>query len=459
MVDMTDVGLPTTRAGRRRAESGRRPVRPIRRPNWLNLGLGAFVTVLAMLAGFVAGAVQAQLPVMPLGNPAVGSTIPPNPAGITIGVVNGQFDSTEATVEQIVGLLERAEATALSSDILVKSAISTAASDLGTLLTTYLYQQPVELDQLLPVAGEAPEVPYPLVPPLLAEVEPTESEPAPADEPAPAYEPEAPVFEPLPAEPGTPQNGLTQQWLRPAAASAGAPEVTIDEIISAAIHLSELMDRVGVSVVGAEDEDEPEAEELTLEELLAWAVEMWGNSLDGFYNGELPDDVLCPLPFAPTHRLRCDAAMMLIALNEAFEAEFGRALPITDSYRTFQSQVALRARVGNLAASPGLSMHGWGLAVDFGRPINSGNSAEYIWLRVNAPDFGWDNPVWARPDGSKPEPWHFEFFAAGPIPNRARVPDDVVTTGDVNPPPSEYGDASPDAPPAGQTSENPPADG
>jgi hypothetical protein len=27
----------------------------------------------------------------------------------------------------------------------------------------------------------------------------------------------------------------------------------------------------------------------------------------------------------------------------------------------------------------------------------------------NAPRFGWFHPEWAELDGSKPEPWHWEF--------------------------------------------------
>jgi hypothetical protein len=63
--------------------------------------------------------------------------------------------------------------------------------------------------------------------------------------------------------------------------------------------------------------------------------------------------------------------------------------------------------------------------VDLGNPIAGGSSPEYVWLRLHAPDYGWDNPSWAQLGGAKPEPWHFEFFAAGSIPNRAIDPSDV----------------------------------
>jgi hypothetical protein len=125
--------------------------------------------------------------------------------------------------------------------------------------------------------------------------------------------------------------------------------------------------------------------------------------------------------------LRCDAAERLTALSAEFEAEFGYPIPITDSYRSYGAQVTLAGIKPHLAAIPGTSNHGWGIAVDLGNPIAGGNSTEYVWLRVHGPDYGWDNPSWARLGGAKPEPWHFEFFAAGSIPNRAIDPSDVGT--------------------------------
>jgi len=84
-------------------------------------------------------------------------------------------------------------------------------------------------------------------------------------------------------------------------------------------------------------------------------------------------------------------------------------LCLTDSYRSLASQYSVAARKPGLAARPGTSEHGWGLAVDVcGGPDQVG-SARRAWFLENAPAFGWDNPDWARPEGSKPEPWHWEF--------------------------------------------------
>ncbi|MFI6423643.1 D-alanyl-D-alanine carboxypeptidase family protein [Promicromonospora sp. NPDC050880] len=166
---------------------------------------------------------------------------------------------------------------------------------------------------------------------------------------------------------------------------------------------------------------------LTLRQSLLDVVSSFGESTVEYANGRIPASVLCPLDFAPGHLLRCDAAERLMALSDEFEREFGYPIPITDSYRSFAAQIAVAAAKPHLAAVPGTSNHGWGLAVDLGRPISGGASPEYVWLRVHGPRYGWDNPSWARPDGTKPEPWHFEFFAAGAIPQRAIDPSDVGT--------------------------------
>ena len=124
-----------------------------------------------------------------------------------------------------------------------------------------------------------------------------------------------------------------------------------------------------------------------------------------------------------------------------FEQEFGYPIPITDSYRPYAAQVPAGTKP-HLAAIPGTSNHGWGLAVDLDDPIAGGDSPEYVWLRLHGPDYGWDNPSWAQLGGAKPEPWHFEFFAAGSIPNRAIDPSDVGTWAPGPPAASDGADRS-----------------
>lgn len=130
-----------------------------------------------------------------------------------------------------------------------------------------------------------------------------------------------------------------------------------------------------------------------------------------FANGQIPSSALCAIPFASGHKLRADAAVRLIRLNEVYRGEFGVNLCLTDSYRSLSSQYSVAARKPGLAARPGTSEHGWGLAIDMCDGPDVPGSAHRAWMLKHAPEFGWDNPDWARPGtGSKPEPWHWEFL-------------------------------------------------
>jgi hypothetical protein len=126
-------------------------------------------------------------------------------------------------------------------------------------------------------------------------------------------------------------------------------------------------------------------------------------------NGELPDSDLCTL-WDPKHRLRADAAVALAKLNVAYKQHFGNNICLTDSYRTLAEQVRLRAIKPTLAAVPGTSEHGFGLAVDLCDGVETGTGARYEWLRANAGAYGWENPAWALPGGAGPhEAWHWEY--------------------------------------------------
>jgi hypothetical protein len=124
-------------------------------------------------------------------------------------------------------------------------------------------------------------------------------------------------------------------------------------------------------------------------------------------NGDVPEEHLCTLPNG-RDRLRADAAVAFALLNQAYAAHFGREICVTSSYRTYAQQVAVKREKGWLAAQPGTSEHGYGLAVDLCGGVETGGEA-YWWLRENAPAYGWDNPSWARPEGSKTELWHWEY--------------------------------------------------
>jgi peptidoglycan DL-endopeptidase CwlO len=130
----------------------------------------------------------------------------------------------------------------------------------------------------------------------------------------------------------------------------------------------------------------------------------WG----GYANGQIPGEALCALGVA-RHALRCDAAASYAGMSAAYQSTFGSPLCITDSYRSYASQVSAFARKPRLAAVPGTSNHGWALAVDLCGGINIAGSAQWTWMTANAGRFGFVNPDWARPGAEKPEPWHWEF--------------------------------------------------
>lgn len=129
----------------------------------------------------------------------------------------------------------------------------------------------------------------------------------------------------------------------------------------------------------------------------------------GAPNGRLGKESLCVL-WDADHLLRPDAAVAAAELNLAYRAQFGTDLCITDSYRSLASQQSLHARKPGLAARPGTSEHGWGMAIDLCGGVETGAGAQFDWLGENAPGLGWHNPDWARAGGQgRYEPWHWEF--------------------------------------------------
>lgn len=134
----------------------------------------------------------------------------------------------------------------------------------------------------------------------------------------------------------------------------------------------------------------------------------WG----GYPNGMIPSSALCAIGVS-SHTLRCDAAQAFVAMSRAYTDEFGDGLCVTDSYRTFDAQVDLYHRKPALAAVPGTSNHGWGLALDMCGGVQSFGTAEFRWMAENAPEFGWIHPNWARQGGGREEPWHWEYVGRG----------------------------------------------
>jgi D-alanyl-D-alanine carboxypeptidase len=71
--------------------------------------------------------------------------------------------------------------------------------------------------------------------------------------------------------------------------------------------------------------------------------------------------------------------------------------------------VSVKESRGKWAAMPGTSEHGLGRAVDLCGGIESFGSPAHLWMKQNAPLYGWFHPDWAEPTGALPEPWHWEY--------------------------------------------------
>ena len=165
-------------------------------------------------------------------------------------------------------------------------------------------------------------------------------------------------------------------------------------------------------------------------------VQKQARSTDGYTNGDIPLKVLCKVAFAPSQHLRCDAAEALARMNAAYRVDFGRDLTISGSYRTLDEQISTRAAKGTMAAVPGTSNHGWGLAIDLDQ-LNGYRSAQYAWLKANAMTYGWHHPTYMDEGGRGPhEPWHWEFGTSDDAGTGTSVPITVGVKAPTAPPPS-----------------------
>ncbi|MCL3860902.1 M15 family metallopeptidase [Actinotalea sp. K2] len=118
-------------------------------------------------------------------------------------------------------------------------------------------------------------------------------------------------------------------------------------------------------------------------------------------NGTVPGHALSPIDGVSGHSLWAPAARSFEAMRAA-AARDGVSIGVTDSYRPFDVQVDLVKRKGlysqgGLAAAPGTSNHGWGIALDLKL-----DSTAQAWMRSNAKDYGFVEDV-------PREPWHWTY--------------------------------------------------
>jgi D-alanyl-D-alanine carboxypeptidase len=122
--------------------------------------------------------------------------------------------------------------------------------------------------------------------------------------------------------------------------------------------------------------------------------------LAAYGNGRIPATALERVG-TTGHKLWAPAAESLTRLIADAKRD-GVTIGITDSYRSYDEQVSLARRKGlysqgGLAAKPGTSEHGWGMAADLDLDTKA-----LSWMRANAARYGFDENV-------PRETWHWAY--------------------------------------------------
>ena len=122
--------------------------------------------------------------------------------------------------------------------------------------------------------------------------------------------------------------------------------------------------------------------------------------LASYGNGQIPESALQKVG-GTSAKLWAPAAQKLEQLMAA-AAKDGVQIGITDSYRSYAAQVDVAERKGlysqgGLAAKPGTSEHGWGMAVDLKL-----DAAGQSWMRAHGGEYGFV-------ENTPRESWHWAF--------------------------------------------------
>ena len=122
--------------------------------------------------------------------------------------------------------------------------------------------------------------------------------------------------------------------------------------------------------------------------------------LAAYGNGRIPASALANVG-TTDHKLWAPAADAMTRLIADAKRD-GVTIGINETYRPYAEQVDLAHRKGlysqgGLAAKPGTSEHGWGMAADLDL-----NAKALTWMRANAGKYGFDNNV-------PRESWHWAY--------------------------------------------------
>jgi D-alanyl-D-alanine dipeptidase len=191
------------------------------------------------------------------------------------------------------------------------------------------------------------------------------------------------------------QAGYMTQLQKVAAARLAAATAQRDQATRA------LAVRQATALLAEASDDTPSPADCAAAPSSSYPAGPWG----GYSDGLIPLSQLCAI--VGGGHLRPDAAQAFDRMSAAYRQAFGSNLCVSDSYRSYSQQVAVFRQRPSLAAVPGTSNHGWGLAVDLGCGVEHYGSAPYRWMTANAGRFGFVHPDWALHDPF--EPWHWEF--------------------------------------------------
>jgi zinc D-Ala-D-Ala carboxypeptidase len=126
--------------------------------------------------------------------------------------------------------------------------------------------------------------------------------------------------------------------------------------------------------------------------------------LAAYGNGKIPANALGKVGDTG-HKLWAPAAESLNKMIADAKKD-GVKIGITDSYRSYEEQVDVAKRKGlysqgGLAAKPGTSEHGWGMAADLDL-----NAKALSWMREHGSEYGFDENV-------PRESWHWAYKPNG----------------------------------------------